>query len=149
MEIREANISDFAELYKLGENTPEFKVSATEKFMDKDEFTWAITNPQGVFLTAKNENKIIGFIYANGKDADKPFKNKYACLVYLVVKREFRRRGLAKKLYDECEKRLKKLGVTNIYGWADDEGSGAIIKFMKKQGFAEGQRYVWMDKKIL
>ena len=88
--IRSVLIDDFAELYEIGKTTPEFRVSATEDFMDVDEFKWSITNPDGIFLVAEERNKKIGFIYANAKDMERPFEHKYACLVYLVVMSEFR-----------------------------------------------------------
>jgi GNAT superfamily N-acetyltransferase len=148
MNIRSASIDDFTELYEIGKSAPELRVSATEEFMDADEFRWSITNQNGVFLVAEEQKRKIGFLYASAKDIEKPFEHKYACLVYLVIIPEFRRQGVAQKLYAEGEKRLRELGVTNIYGWASAEGNGEIIEFMKKQGFAQGHAYVWMDKKI-
>ncbi|MEK7672771.1 MAG: GNAT family N-acetyltransferase [Patescibacteria group bacterium] len=149
MNIRPATLADFEELYSLGKATPELKVSATEDFMEPDEFKWAITNPNGVFILAETENQKVGFIYANAKDLEEPFeKNKCACLVYIAVKPEFRHHGIAKKLYLECEKKLKEFGISNIYTWANTESDGAIIEFMKKNGYNTGHKYVWMDKKI-
>lgn len=148
MRISKVQPNDFHELYRIGESTPELRVSATEKFMEKDEFSSAITDPHAVFLVAREENKIVGFIYADGQYAEKPFRRKYGCVVYLAVLPGFRRRGIAKMLHGECERRLKKMGITHIYGWASKEGSGTIIPFMKKQGFVEGHGYVWMDKEL-
>lgn len=148
LKIREATANDFNELYKLGENTPEFKVSTDGEFMELDEFISAIKNKLSIFLIAEKSNQIIGFIYANRKDTDRPLKINWACLVYLVIKPEFRKQGIARALYDECVKRLKQSGITNIYGWANDESDGSILKFMKKQGFNIGHRYVWVDKKV-
>ncbi len=147
MQIRKATSNDLSELYEIGKNTPELRVSSTEDFMDEDEFRWSIENSKGIFLIAQQGNKIIGFIYANAKDSDRPFKNKYACLVYLVVLPSHRRNGIATKLYSECEKQLKKLGITHIYGWANLESSG-IIDFMKNHKYKEGKRFVWMNKKL-
>ena len=149
MLIRAASLDDFEELYSIGRNTPELKVSATEEFMDAEELRWSVQNPDGVFLLAEeNKEKIVGFLYANAKDIERPFENRYACLVYVAVAAEFRRQGIAKQLYAECERRLKERGVTHLYGWAHAEGDGQMIEFMKKQGFAEGHQYVWMDKRI-
>lgn len=145
--IRQATRKDFKELYEIGKNTPELKVSSTEVFMDSDEFLFAITDKESVFLVAEEGKKITGFIYAHAKDVHKPVVNKYACLVYIVVVPEFQRKGIATTLYSECEKRIKKKGMTNMYVWANAE-SDAIVEFMKKQGFAEGHKYLWMDKKL-
>lgn len=146
MIIRKANLKDFKGLYEIGKNTPELKVSSTEDFMDKDEFKWSITNRQGIFLVAEEKDKILGFIYANAKDIERPFKNKYACLVYLVVMPEFRGIGIATKLYKECARRLKKVKIKMIYGWANEKSG--IIGFLKTQGFKEGHKYAWMDRKL-
>jgi len=152
MLIRSASLEDFEELYSIGINTPELKVSASEEFMDAEEFRWSIQNPHGIFLLAENDKptkKITGFVYANAKDTlERPLENKYACLVYLAVVPEFRQQGIAKQLYTDCERRLKEKGITHLYGWAHAEGDSNIIEFMRRQGFAEGHRYVWMDKRI-
>src|SRR3989338_7419832 len=148
MKIRKARLEEFEELYEIGKNTPELRVSATEEFMDKDDFRQRINGPQGVFLVAEKEGKIAGFICANAKDADSQLQNRYACLVYLVTLPGFRRQGVAKKLYTECEKQLKEKGITHFYSWANAEGDGGIIQFLGNQGFAEGHKYVWMDKKL-
>ncbi|MEK6830584.1 MAG: GNAT family N-acetyltransferase [Nanoarchaeota archaeon] len=129
------------DLYEIGKNTIELKVSSTEDFISIDELRYSIENPENIFLVAENNNKIIGFIYANSKDKDKPFKDKYACLVYLAVIPEFRRNYIAEKLYFECENRLKEVGINFIYGWANAD-SNPIIKLMKKYGFSEGHRYI-------
>lgn len=148
MIIRTASLSDFEELYSIGKSTPEFNVSATEEFMDAEEFKWSIQNPHGIFLLAEENKRVTGFVYANANDLERPFDNRYACLVYLVVVPEFRRKGIAKQLYIECERRLKEKGITRLYSWAYAEGDGQIIELMKKQGFAEGHQYMWMDKRI-
>lgn len=148
MLIRPAAPEDFEELYSIGKNTAELRVSATEEFMDAEEFRWSIQNPDGVFLLAEENKKVVGFVYANTKDPERPLENRYACLVYLVVVQEFHRQGIARQLYAECERRLKGRGITHLYGWAHAEGDGRMIEFMKKHGFAEGHQYVWMDKKI-
>ncbi len=75
-------------------------------------------------------------------------KDKLAYLCYLAVAPEFRRQGIATKLYSECIAKLKEKGATGIYSWANADGDDSIGQFLKKQGFAEGHKYVWMDKKL-
>ena len=148
IKIRPVEDKDFTELYSLAENTPELKVSGTEDFMDKDEFRFSMTDAKSVFLVAEVEGILAGFIYAGTQDAERPLPNKWACLVYLAVSPKWRRRGIAGELYTQCLAELKKRGITNLYCWASVESDGAIKQFMKKQGFAEGHQYMWMDKKI-
>ena len=148
IKIRPVEDKDFAGLYNLGNNTPELKVSGTEDFMDQDEFRFSMTDTKSVFLVAEAEGELAGFIYAGTQDAERPLPNKWACLVYLAVAPKWRRRGIANELYARCLAALKKRKITNLYCWASVESDGAIQQFMKKQGFAEGHKYMWMDKKI-
>ena len=116
--------------------------------MERDEFLSAIENSDGTFLVAEADEKIVGFMYANRGDVERGPQTKWACLVYLVVRPEYRKKGVAQELYDACVKELKNHGITNVYGWASSESDGSIMKFLKKQGFDEGHKYIWMDKEI-
>lgn len=148
MVIRRATVSDFETLYEIGLATPEFKVSSNGEFMERDEFRSAIENPNGMFLLSEDHGTTTGFIYANRKDIERGPKTKWACLVYLVVKPGYRKRGVAQELFNECTEELKSKGISKIYGWANSESDGSIIEFMKKNGFTEGHKYVWMDREI-
>ena|ERR1041384_4425373 len=148
MEIRHVRDEDFEALYKIASNTNELKVSSTEQFMAIDEFRWAMANQNGAFLIAHEFDRPIGFVYANAKDVKRPFEHRYACLTYLVVVPEARCRGIATQLYNACEQRLRALGITHVYGWANTEGEKRIVRFLRNRGFVEGHHYVWMDKRL-
>ncbi|MCC6643521.1 GNAT family N-acetyltransferase [Candidatus Peregrinibacteria bacterium] len=146
MPIRLATKNDLPALYELGLQTPEIQVSANEPFMDRDEFLGSLDRTENFFLIDEVDGQIAGFLMANTRDQDVAYAHKYACIVYLVVKTEFRGHGLAKELYSEAEKLLKERGMTHIYCWANLESG--IIPFMEKQGFQKGHQYIWMDKKL-
>jgi len=149
MKIRRATLEDFDQLYPFANQIPELKVSASGNFMEPDEFKWAMTNPKGIFLVAEEDQAITGFAYANVKDSDRPYhQGRWACLVYLAVRPEHRRKGIAQALYDQCEATLKEMGISRLYAWASLSGDQAVVKFNKKQGFVEGHQYVWMDKEL-
>jgi len=147
MKIRKATIADFEELYELAKNTPELICSADEEFMEADTFEAFITDKNCVFLLAESKGKIAGFILAHTEWVNIIVKDKCAYICYLVVAPEFRKRGVATKLYSDCIKKLKSMGATAVYSWANAKGK-EIISFYKKQGFAEGQKYLWMDRKL-
>ena len=147
MKIRKATLADFLELYDLGLSTKELRVSADEPFMDKDDFKLRIIDKRHVFLVAEVNKKIVGFICANTKDIDKPLKNKYACLVYIAVSPEYRRKNIGTKLYQYCINKLKKRAITYVYAWAD-ANSKPVQKFLLKENFKAGEKCIWMDKKI-
>ena len=90
----------------------------------------------------------IGFIYANRQDLEQAHRVKWACIVYVVIKPEFRKMGIAQKLYDACVTELKNNGISNLYVWANSETDGGVVGFMNKNGFSAGHKYLWMDKKI-
>jgi len=147
MNIRKATAKDFESLYQIGLDTPELKVSSGEDFMAKDEFLQALESQDGTFLLAEDDDNPVGFIYAHRKD--KPnMEKKWACIVYLVIKPEYRKQGIAQKLYDACLEELKQFGINCVYTWASSESDGGIINFMKKNGFNEGHQYTWMDREI-
>jgi GNAT superfamily N-acetyltransferase len=146
--IRPALAADFTALYALGSATKELEVSSKFAFMDEDEFRAALGNTADVFLVVEQGNDLIGFLYADTADLDRPLRKKWACLVYLAVAPSARHQGIATRLYDEAVVRLKARGATHLYLWANAEGHTAIIEFMKKQGFNEGHHYIWMDKEL-
>ena len=145
MLIRKATVKDFKKLYSFGLNTPELKVNHKERFMSKEEFLYAIKNKNGVLLLAEENGEILGFIYADTEDVDRPYKAT-ACLVYIAVSKKFRSKGIASSLYNEGVKELKKMKITNIYAWANPHSG--VINFLEKQGLAKGHECVWMDRKI-
>lgn len=114
--------------------------------MDPEEFKFNIRNKYGIFLVAEENNDILGFIYANAKDEERDYAMKWACLVYLTVKKEYRGKGIATKLYNECRKELKKRKIKFIYGWANPKSG--IVRFLEKKGFNKGHEYIWMDRKL-
>src|SRR6185369_17458353 len=126
--IRVATIKDFETLYAIGLATPELQVSSTEPFMDKDEFFWRIKNPNGIFLAAEtiNTKRPIGFMYADIDDKNKPIKQKYAFVIYIAVLPEFRKHGIAQKLYDVCVEKIKEAGLNNICCWARNKRKSPI-----------------------
>ncbi len=148
MNIRAATIADHPALYALGLATPEFQVGAEGPFMEPDEFLSAIENPHGTFLLAEDGQVILGFVYASRQDVERGPRTSWACLVYLVVESAHRKRGVARKLYTACINDLRTHGVRSVYAWANTESDGSIVSFLKKEGYAAGHRYVWMDKDI-
>lgn len=146
--IRTATAADFDELYRLGLDTPEIQVSATSVFMEHAEFLSAIESSRTIFLLAEVPEEIVGFIYVNTQDLDRAPDTKLACLVYLVVRPEYRRQGVAQALYEACVSALKACGHRYLYVWATLGGDQGMIKFMGQNGFQAGHPYLWMDREL-
>lgn len=146
--IRQAKKKDTAALFKLGQHTPEFQTSNQEPFMEQDELRWRIGSPTSIILLAEAGKKIAGFVYAETVNTDAPIRSKFACIVYIVVSADFRKQGLATQLLEACEQKLRESGMDFVYVWANQEGDGAIEKFLKKEGYVAGHTYRWMDKRL-
>lgn len=147
MNIRVARESDCDTIYNLGISTPELRVSAQEPFMTREELLEAIAHPDSVFLLAHEKDAIIGFIYARVGDLGIYSMERWACIVYVAVAANHRRSGVAKQLYEACEKLLQTRKVTNLYCWTNIESTG-IVPFFQKRGFIPGKTCMWMDKKL-
>ena len=144
MRFRKARLKDFEKLYQLGLDTPELKVSNTNVFIDPEEFKFCIKYKYGIFLLAEEKNKLAGFIYAEATDIKMRYPKKWGSINYLVVHPNFRNKGVASVLFDECVEKLIRLGVSNLYSWANSESG--IVDFFGKKGLVKGHVYIWMDK---
>lgn len=84
-------------------------------------------------LVAEDEKGIIGIILFF------PFGNTAALGYQLIVKKEYRNRGIAKALLDEMIARLKARGVKKIAfdTYADDD---FLINFYSKRGFKKSSK---------
>jgi len=104
-----------------------------------------LLSQSSVFFVAKDNDKIVGFIYFNTEDMEKCF-NKQACLVYLAVSEEYRKQGIATELYNSSIKEIKNIGIKYVFVWADLHSK--IIFFLEKMGYSLGKEHVLMDKLV-
>jgi len=89
----------------------------------------------GFTLTAMDGEKIAGFISASFKKLPYNFENILESFIDVIeVKKEYRRRGIAKKLLKLCEEESKKRGAYQIRAWSSEDKKEAIAMW-KKLGF--------------
>ncbi|MFH0986533.1 MAG: GNAT family N-acetyltransferase [Candidatus Micrarchaeota archaeon] len=145
IQIRRATLKDFNKTYYLADRIPELKVSDKEPFMDKQEFMFAMKNPDGVFLIAEENGKIVGFTYSSIKIRG---KEKIACFVYLAVHPKYRKKGIGTILWDERLKRLRKRKVVRVYEWISASNK-RMQRFSEKHGkLKPGKKFIWFDRKL-
>lgn len=148
MFIRKAAEKDFEQLYALGLATPEIRVSDANVFMQPAEFRDAMLQPSGVFLVAEIGGDCAAFIYANTVDVEKKDYDRWACIVYVVVKSEYRGQGIASRLIERCLDELRGRGIDAVYAWAREEQGAKIGAVLRRHGFGAGHLYRWHDRKI-
>ena len=137
--IKKMEIKDYNEIINLWKNTKGVGLSGNDDskksikmFLDK--------NPNICFV-AENENKeIIGTIMA-GNDG------RRGHIYHLMVKSEYRKNSIGKKLLEKTEKALKKEGIRKIFLVVFKENKIGNI-FWEKNGYKIRKDLNYRDKKI-
>ena len=132
-------IKDYNQIINLWKNTKGVGLSGNDDskksikmFLDK--------NPNICFV-AENENKeIIGTIMA-GNDG------RRGHIYHLMVKSEYRKNNIGKKLLEKTEKTLKKEGIRKIFLVVFKENKAGNI-FWEKNGYKIRKDLNYRDKKI-
>ena len=166
--IRNATVDDAAALLKIYsyyvENTAitfELTPPTLEGFRAR--ITKTLENYP--YLVAELDNKIVGYAYAGAFVGRAAYRFSSELTVY--VAKDFRGRGVGKKLYSELENRLQIAGIKNFYACIaypeveDEFLTFASVKFHERLGFKIcgkftrcgfkfNRRYsmVWMEKII-
>lgn len=104
---------------------------------------WHVTRAQDVILIAEVKEAVVGFIAAKLDDPEPG-------AVYidrLVVKPEYRGRGIGQKLLKQCISSLKTCGVFFAHLHARSDFP-LTVKFWEKNNFKGKQQLLWMYKEI-
>ena len=137
--IEKMNIKDYSEIWTLWENTEGVGLSGNDdskesikKFLSK--------NPDTCFI-AKDKNEIIGTIMA-GSDG------RRGHIYHLMVKPDYRKKGLGRKLLEEAEKGLRKEGIAKAFLVAFRDN---IIgnNFWEETGYKTREDLYYRDKKMM
>lgn len=128
MIIRKVKLEDCEACLELSK-TPELAMP-NGKFLPLDYFKEFIKENQ-IFLVADKNKEIIDFVMGERTSGD------IAIFHSLIVKKEFRNKGIRSKLMrtaeEECKKR--KLRRIMLYGFADNERT---INFFEKHRYVKG-----------
>lgn len=145
--IRDMSIKDISVVFDIGNSV----------FTKKDYVflyrTWESYEVTGLFSTdpelcivADFKGDVIGF--ALGSIIEKPKSAwTYGYLIWIGIKNEYQGYNVGKKLYQDMEKRTKKLGARMMI--IDTEGTNlGAIDFFSKMGFKLGSKHIWMTKNL-
>ncbi len=133
MEIRKAKSSEVTQVKILVDNFEEMDV-IKETF--PEEYYRRILK-KGILLVAVENNKLVGVCFGTYNT-----KERWADLLGLVVKKEFRKKGIGSSLIKEFEKitRKKKLKTIDLY--ADK----TQLQLFKKLKYKQGRTYTAFRK---
>jgi len=107
------------------------KITYPKDNLIKKEFNEALKSRKHLILFVKEDKKIIGYLHSTF------FSNPYSKGGYvedIFIIKEFRRKGIAKKLINEFIKILKEKGYKKIHLSVNTKNIGAI-KLYEKLGF--------------
>ena len=111
------------------------------------------------YIVAENETgTVIGYAYADRFGEREAYRYSFIVSIYLDMK--VQSRGIGQKLYDELEKRMKKMGIVQVVSAITGKNEKSL-KFHEKNGFikighfpnigykmGEWHDIIWMNKTI-
>ena len=111
------------------------------------------------YIVAENETgTVVGYAYADKFGEREAYRYSFIVSIYLDM--EVQSRGIGQKLYDELEKRMKKMGIVQVLSAITGKNEKSL-KFHEKNGFTkighfpnvgykmgEWHDIIWMNKTI-
>lgn len=141
--IRKARPDEVKQLQDLNdvafEQNPQFDpdliLDWAQSEKGKAYFTTVLANPNDVLLVAEDGDKLVGYISASPKVVGHR-KSTYIEIDNLGVHKDYRRKGVASLLMEECLKWAKEQGYQKAYLLCYWKNIDAIA-FYKQKGFSE------------
>ena len=135
-----------------------FEITVPDKQEMKCRIEKALSN-EFPYIVAENETgTVVGYAYADKFGEREAYRYSFTISIYLDMK--VQSRGIGQKLYDELEKRMKKMGIVQIVSAITGKNEKSL-KFHEKNGFikighfpnigykmGEWQDIIWMNKTI-
>ena len=111
------------------------------------------------YIVAENETgTVVGYAYADKFGEREAYRYSFIVSIYLDM--EVQSRGIGQKLYNELEKRMKKMGIVQVLSAITGKNEKSL-KFHEKNGFTkighfpnvgykmgEWHDIIWMNKTI-
>ena len=142
MKIRRGKANDIDSILNLMKNVYELRVSKkNDPFVSKSFIREYLLDKKMNYVLISEENKkIIGFLFAEIWK-----KKKFSFFAEITVSPEYRRKGIADKLFDVYERYCKNKKLKVIVAQAHINNK-KIIKFNKKKGFKRGETFYYYIK---
>lgn len=97
-------------------------------------------------LVAELDGKVIGFILGDASGWEYGVPDTVGWIDTIGVHPQYRRKGIARVLFDEMVANLKKVGVVSIYTFLDWK-DWDLLHFFDKMGFQKGDM-IHIEKKV-
>jgi len=142
--LRDGKIEDAAPLLKMLNSADELQVNEKGGAYTKDWISDALLDKKrNLTIIVEDCGKIAGFLIAE------IWKNKrYSFLNDIYINPNHRKGGIATRLMNEYEKRLKKLKINSIIELVLTTNE-TMHKFSEKSGFKKGNTFYIYEKKLI
>lgn len=116
----------------VADTTISFEITVPNKLEMKRRIEKALSN-EFPYIVAENETgTVIGYAYADRFGEREAYRYSFIVSIYLDMK--VQSRGIGQKLYDELEKRMKKMGIVQVVSAITGKNEKSL-KFHEKNGF--------------
>jgi ribosomal protein S18 acetylase RimI-like enzyme len=142
--IREMNLDDLALVYHLGEKLfTAREVPNLYRTWDQYEVVELFNSDSELCLVAESEGKVIGFALGTTIEKDRSAW-KYGHLVWLGVLPEYRRAGVAARLFSQLKELMVRQGVRIVI--ADTEADNlSALHFFRNMGFGKPEEHIYLS----
>ena len=142
----------------VADTTISFEITVPNKLEMKRRIEKALSNGFP-YIVAENENgRVVRYAYADRFGEREAYRYSFIISIYLDMK--VQSKGIGQKLYDELEKRMKKMGIVQVVSAITGKNEKSL-KFHEKNGFikighfpnigykmGEWHDIIWMNKTI-
>ena len=142
----------------VADTTISFEITVPDKLEMKRRIEKALSN-EFPYIVAENETgTVVGYAYADKFGEREAYRYSFIVSIYLDM--EVRSRGIGQKLYDELEKRMKKMGIVQVLSAITGKNKKSL-RFHEKNGFTKIGHFpnvgykmgkwhdiIWMNKTI-
>jgi len=144
MKIRNAQLKDTKEIFKLLIKTPELQgYGEMDAVYSKEYVIDCIRDKKmNLFLVAEDKNEIIGILLAEIWD-----KKRYSFFVNFVVLPEYRSKGIGTGLYKSYEKYCKKHKLRIITALVQTSNK-TMQRFCENKGYKKGHKLYFYEKEF-
>lgn len=141
--IREIEIGDIPEVFHLGEEifTVE-EVPTLYRTWDEYEITSLFNTDREYCMVAEVDDRIVGFALGNIV-AKRRSAWKYGYLVWLGIKPDCQRQGVAGRLFDKLAEKMSEDGV-RIFLVDTEADNEAALQFFLKEGFSNPEEHIYL-----
>lgn len=137
--IRKAKLSDAQGILRLYNQDKNLWGNNKTGYDLKDVKSYMAKKPD-FFIICEIDNKVIAFIFVEVWQA-------YFNLHTMIVDKNFRKRGIGTKLIAHLENKANTKGI-RIIELITEEKNYAMQKFIKKEGYSKGKKFIFYSKNI-